>query len=139
MARCDRLTALQVRIARHHRVRIGIGSVHQRALKIAHGSNKRIDLCPTIESRVGGNLVIARTSGMQLRTRRADATRQLRLDVHVDVFERRFEFKAARLNVRTNCQQTRFDGREVTAVLVSVAQSFPASCCASRLWDKANS
>ena len=104
-----RLTALQMCVSGHDRRRIDLGAVDQRELQFAQRDGERVDLRTAIQPRVGRHLIVAGTSRVQFRTRGADATGQLGLDVHVDVLQRRFEFEATVLDVLANIEQTAFD------------------------------
>ena len=85
MAQVDRLGALQVRVAGHRPVPMGLREVqqpgHQRGDQLPRTSRPR----PDVESQVRGHLVVSRSPGVELA---ADGPRDLgqpALDRHVDV------------------------------------------------------
>ena len=83
----DRLAALQVGVAGDDRIRVSLGTAQQRRLEPAQELGELVEGIPAIHAHVECDLVVARACGVQLGTGVADAPRQLRLDVHVDVLE----------------------------------------------------
>ena len=112
VAHRDGLGALQVGIARHHGVRVLLRLHDQRALQMAHFFQDFINLRPAVKPCVRSHLVVAGACGMQLGTRRADASGQLAFNVHVHVFQLPAPREAACLNVLQNVLQAGFNGAE---------------------------
>ena len=62
-------------------------------MQLGGGGDDFADLSAAIKAGVGGDLVVARACRVEFGTGRANAAGELRLDVHVDVFERSFELE----------------------------------------------
>ena len=88
VAEGDGLGGLQVGEPGHDGVGLALGDVQQGQLQALQRGTDGIDLVAHIQTDVGGHLVIARTPGVQFLARHADAARELRLDVHVHIFQR---------------------------------------------------
>ncbi len=78
------------------KTRHGIGGVfrrarHQRPHKILDLQGQAIDGVPHPEAKVRRHLVVAAATGMEAAAGIADPVGEPRLDVHMDVFERRLE------------------------------------------------
>jgi len=67
------------------------------------------DLLAQVETDIGGDLVVARTPGMQLFARIADQLGKASLDVHVHIFERHRPFKAILGDLVANLLQAVLD------------------------------
>jgi hypothetical protein len=96
-----RLRALQMRIAGNDDVEIARGPRMERALQLGDGATVVRDLVPDPEAHGGGDLVVAAAAGVEFRSG-GIATRQLRLDVHVDVLEIGAPLEFARVDEREN-------------------------------------
>ena len=96
----DRLCALEMRVAGDDHFQLSFAELHERALQLTQAGDNRIALIAQIKPDIGRHLIVSRTRRVQLRTSGSDAARQLRLDVHVDVFELDFELKLPRLDLR---------------------------------------
>src|SRR5690606_13861704 len=77
----------QVGEAGHDGVGLALGQVQQRLLQTGQDGGDAVDLIAHVQTDVGGDLVVAGATGMQLLAGHADAAGQLGLDVHVHVFE----------------------------------------------------
>ena len=119
----DWLTALKVRVAGHHRSGEFFRAIEQGALQLGGGADDFADLGAAIETGVGGDLVVARACRMKLGAGRADAAGELRLDVHVDVFERSLELEFSLEDFLFDFPQAALDfleliGREESGILL---------------------
>jgi hypothetical protein len=106
----DRLAALEVRVAGHDRGGVFVGLGKERFLEAIDAIQQLTDFMAAIEPGIRGDLVVARAGGVEFRSGRADPFGQLRLDIHVDVFERRLELEAAAFDVGEDLFESRFDG-----------------------------
>ena len=88
MAEGDRLRALQMREARHHRVGMGLGLFGQRRLQRVQLAVDLVDGVPHPELEVGRHLVVARARGVKPARGVADQLLEPRLDMRVDVLQR---------------------------------------------------
>ena len=84
-----RLRALQMRVARHQRGDVLVGAIDQDAAQSIDRRRRSRRRAPRPQAQIGGDLVVARSPGVQLAAQRADELDEPRLDVHVHVFERR--------------------------------------------------
>ena len=80
------LSMLHVRVARQNHLVVLLGRIHQHMAQLKIGLHELLGQRLDAQARVGRHLVVARTSGMQALTGLADATRQLALDGHMNVF-----------------------------------------------------
>ncbi len=87
MAEGHRLGGLQVGEAGHDGVGFGLGETQQTLLQTSDFAEDHVDFVAQPEADVGGDLVVAAASGVQLLADDADAVGQARLDVHVHVFQ----------------------------------------------------
>ena len=110
----DGLAALEVSVAGNDRAGVFVGAVEQRPLQTRDRHQHLVDLRAGVQAGVGGNLVVARAGGVEFRASRADAPRQLRLDVHVDVFQRGAELELARNDVSLDPAQAVFNLGELS-------------------------
>lgn len=83
----DRLGPLQVRVAGEDHVGIGFAARDERPLQFFEQLIDLVDRIADVELEVGGDLVVAAASGVQLASDIAELLDQPALDVHVDVFE----------------------------------------------------
>ena len=88
MAEGDRLCALKMREAGHHRVGMRLRLFRERRLQRVKLAVDRVDRVPHIEAEIGRHLVVPRARGVKPPGRLADDLLQPRLHVHVDVLER---------------------------------------------------
>ncbi len=96
MTKRHRLGGLQMGKTRHDGVSFALGQVQQTFLQARQLFGNSVDFIAQIQANIGGHLIIARASGVQLFTRDADAASQFRLDVHVHVFKAHRPGKVAR-------------------------------------------
>ena len=82
----DRLGPLQVGVTGQHRGLVGTGGGHQPLLQGGNGGEQQFTLCLAPELEVGGDLIVARATGVQLLAKGADGVDELALDPGVDVF-----------------------------------------------------
>ena len=102
MAEGDRLGGLQVGVAGHDGGRVRVRLVDERRLQGAQLSVEAVDRLAHPEPEVGRDLVVARARRVQAPGRLADQLRQARLDVHVDVLERRLEGELTAFDLSRN-------------------------------------
>ena len=93
------LGPLEVGVARHDGVQVGLGLLHQHLLQVQALGDDLGDLLLDIEAEVGGHLVVAAAGGVQALARVADALGEQGLDVHVDVLVVQGELHLVRLDV----------------------------------------
>ena len=79
------LCALQVRVAGHHRLRLALGEVDQRASQCPQARGGRVAGGAHEHPQVGRHLVVTRARGVQPPRRFADAFGERGLDVEMDV------------------------------------------------------
>ena len=86
---CDKngLGALQVRVAGHDRVGVGLGLREKSVLKRAKPRYGVVDGIPQKQTHVQCNLVVTGTCCVKPSCRLADELGQPALDIHVNVFE----------------------------------------------------
>ncbi len=100
MAERHRLGGLQMREARHRVGRVLGRARGQRAHQLGELGVQAVDGVAHPQADVGGHLVVAAARGVQPPARIARALDQPRLDVGVDVLQRRVEHEAPGLDVR---------------------------------------
>ena len=83
------LGALQMREARHREVGAGFRLSKQSVNQLLQFTACRIRLTANPKPEVRRNLIVPAPSGVQFSRRVADNFAKTRLDVHVDVFQRR--------------------------------------------------
>ena len=93
------LGPLEVGIAGHHRVQVGLGLFHQHLLQVQDLLDDGGDLFFHIKASVHGHLVVPGAGGVQPLASVADALGQHGLDVHVDVLVVQRELHLAVLDV----------------------------------------
>src|ERR1043166_6231381 len=84
----NRLSALQVRIARHDKIDMLLSETEQRDLKLLQLFADRADLFFRVKAKIERGLIVAASRGVQLCAGFAYSFSERTLDVHVDVFER---------------------------------------------------
>ena len=109
VAEGHRLRHLHVGEAGHHRLRMDIGLVEQGGDQVAEGEVEAVDGVAHPQPEVRCHLVVAAATGVQAARRRADQLPQPVLHIHVNIFQRRREFKPALLDLTQNCVQTVID------------------------------
>ncbi len=87
MAEGDGLGDLQVREARHDGAGVFQRDRGQRVAQLAQQDLQRVDFVTQPQADVGGDLVVARTAGVQALARVAHQFHQALFDVQVDVFQ----------------------------------------------------
>jgi len=87
MAKADRLRRLQMGEARHDRLGLFLGAIHERLLQRRQRAVSHVHRVPHPEPEIGRDLVIARTRRMQASRHRPDYLRQTRFHVHMNVFK----------------------------------------------------
>jgi hypothetical protein len=95
VAESDRLRNLQVGETGHRRCGFLLGQVDQRRTELAEQHQDVVDGVAQPEADVGGDLVVARTAGVQALAGVANQRGQALLDVEVHVFEVELPFEAA--------------------------------------------
>ena len=113
MAEGDRLRALEMGEARHHRAGIGQRLRRERGLQAGKGGVDPVDGIADPEPEIGRDLIVARAGGVQAAGGRADQFGQAGLDVEVDVFERARECELARLDLDQHVAQPLGDGPRI--------------------------
>ena len=96
MGEQDRLGRLDVGRARQDRRPVALGEVDERPLEVEQRAVELVDRPARPEPQVRGDLVVARAAGVEAPGQRPDLLGQGRLDVHVDVLERRIPRERAR-------------------------------------------
>ena len=91
VAEVDGLGALEMRVAGHRPVQVGVGELDEHALEVLQALERRQRVCAREHRHVGGDLVVARARGVQLAADRPGDRRQPPLDRHVDVDVARLE------------------------------------------------
>ena len=85
MRQQNRLSVLHMRVARQNHLVILLSGIHQHMTKRKIGLHELLGERLDAQARIGRNLVVARTPGMQAFTGLADTARQLALDGHMNV------------------------------------------------------
>ena len=98
MSQLNRLRALQVCVASHDDTSINLRAMQERGLHTLQQFANVIDGVSNIQPQVGRNLIVAASRGVQFPGDIAQAFDQLAFDVHVDVFEFRFELELTRFD-----------------------------------------
>ena len=99
MGEQDRLCRLDVGRARQHGRPVALGEGDERPFEVEQGEEEIVDRPARPQSKVGGDLVVARSTRMESAGERPDLPGQRRLDVHVDVLERPVPLEPARSEV----------------------------------------
>ncbi|MCY1396652.1 hypothetical protein D9M71_116310 [compost metagenome] len=110
VAEGDRLGGLQVGEAGHDGVGFALGLLQQALLQAGDFAEDQVDLVAQPQADVGGDLVVARTAGVQLLAGDANAVGQARFDVHVHVFQVNAPVEAAGLDLALDLLQAVDDG-----------------------------
>ena len=110
------LRALQVRVAGHHRLRLAIREVDQRASQRPQARGGLVAGGAHEHPQIGRHLVVARARGVQPPRRFADAFGEGGLDVEVDVLAILAELEAPGLDLRLDRAQA-LDDRVAVGVL----------------------
>ncbi len=105
-----RLRPLEVGVAGHDHLAVGLRQLQEGGLEAAQGGQHVADGLLQVEAQVGGDLVVARASGVQPVGRLADLLPQSSLDVHVHVLELAPEDEAPRLDLLPDLLQPAHDG-----------------------------
>ena len=87
VAEGDRLGGLQVGKAGHYRAGLSLRQLYQARLQSGNFAADKFDLPAQIQTDIGGDLVVARATRMQLFAGDADFFGQARLDIHMHVFK----------------------------------------------------
>ena len=93
------LSMLHVRVARQNHLVVLLGRIHQHMAQLKIGLHELLGQCLDAQARVGRNLVVARTPGMQALTGLSDAARQLALDGHMNVLVVDIEGEVAGIDI----------------------------------------
>ncbi len=109
VAEGHRLCGLQVGEAGHDGFGFALGLFQQSLLQAGDLGQDQVDLVAQPEADVGGHLVVARASGVQLLAGDADAVGQARFDVHVHVFQVDAPLEGAGLDLRLDFLQAALD------------------------------
>jgi len=113
VAEGDRLRDLQMRVAGHHRLGVGVREIEQRPLQAPDMRHALIDRGAQEQPHVGRHLVVAGARRVQPLARFADEVGQAPLDVGVDVLERDGPGKVAGRNLRADLAKSLLDRREI--------------------------
>ena len=105
----NRLSALQVRVARHRRVEHLGGAVDQRRLDLGEAPADAYDRVLQVQALVDRDLVVARAAGVELARDGADLLLEPALDVRVDVLELRAEGEGPRLQLLPHLSEPAHD------------------------------
>ena len=105
-----RLRVLQVRHARQHRVARLLSGIEQRRTEPQIRLHEVLGERLRSETRVGGNLVVSRPTGVQPSARRTDAPRELAFDRHVNVLVGDIKDERTRIDIRLNGLKPLADG-----------------------------
>ena len=89
----DGLRGLQMGETGHHGCGMFQRALRQRLLKQSERSISLVDGIADKQAKVGCDLIVARTRGMQPSGSRSDQFAEPALDIHMDVFERALEFE----------------------------------------------
>ena len=100
------LCPLEMGIARHHGIQIGLRLFNQYLLQVQDHADDHRDLLFYIEPEVHSHLVVPAAGGVESLARVADAGGELALNVHVDIFVLLGEFHCPGLNVLENRLET---------------------------------
>src|SRR5260221_4329096 len=103
------LGPLQVRVTGNNRIAFLLREGNQRALQVSNLEFRSADFRDEPQPNVGGDLVIATASRVQLLARCADLPNQRRLNVHVDVFAIKIPLEFAGFNLALNGTQAALD------------------------------
>src|SRR5207237_1434503 len=87
MTECHRLRDLQMREARHYRVRMRLSEVDQCAPQCNKLPNQCVDRTAQPQSQIGGDLIVARACRVQSLSRVTDERDQTPLDIEVNILE----------------------------------------------------
>ena len=98
-----------MRVARHDRGAVALGETDEFALQALEFLNEGIAGFAQPESKIKGDLVVAAAGRVELRASGADAFRQLRFDVHVDILEVHLELESALLDFGEDLAQAGLD------------------------------
>ena len=99
MAEEQRLSLLQVGVTGHQHVQVSLSLVDYGRLQPGQRLVQRVHLGQHEQAQVGGDLVVARATGVQLAGHRADQFGQAPLDCRVDVFVAGLEGKGTGLKL----------------------------------------
>ena len=93
------LSVLHMRVARQNHLVVLLGRIHQHMAQFKIGLHELLGQRLDAQARIGRNLVVARTPGMQALAGLADAARQLALDGHMNVFVVDIEGEVAGIDI----------------------------------------
>ena len=100
MSKQHRLAPLQVGVTGNDSILAPLGGFHQGTLEGFDETNHCIDFIAAVQAHIQGYLVVATAGRVEFRASRPDAAGQLRLDVHVHVFQRLLPLEATRIDFR---------------------------------------
>ena len=106
VAERHRLRRLQMGHAGDRVGRVLVGAVGQRPHQVAQLRQRAVDGVAHPEPEIGGDLVVAAARGVQPAAGVADARDQARLDVHMDVLQRRIEVEPPLFDVGADRRQS---------------------------------
>ena len=133
VAEVDRLRALQVRVAGHRPVAVGLcllqQAAHRRAAELDRPQRVGLD----DHRHVGGDLVVARAAGVELAGQGADLLAEQPLDRHVDVLVGLLEGEAVLAHPGPDPLQAGFHPRQL--IVVEHADRAQAAGVGARLVD----
>ncbi len=105
----NRLRPLQVGVARHHHILVGLGHIQQRGLQPSETLDGLGNGFLAEQAHVHGHLVVPGAGRVQLAGDVTDLLRQAGLDVHVDVFQLLLELELALLDLLADRHQAHAD------------------------------
>ncbi len=109
MTKAHGLRRLQVCKTGHDGIGFATSQRHQPLLQSGQLAADSADFIAQVKANVGGNLIVARTTGVQLLAGDADLVRQPRLDIHVHVFQAHRPLKATVLDLAADLFQARLN------------------------------
>ncbi len=110
VAKGDRLGHLQVGETGQDGLRILLGHLDQGFLQLVEQHADLVHFVAQPQAHIGGNLVVARASGVQAFAGIADQLGQAGLDVEVHVLQIEFPLKGAGFNLLRDLGHAFFDG-----------------------------
>ena len=105
MRKQDRLSALEMSVARHDHFAIFRRAINDRLLQFDDQSLNFSRLTSDVQMHVERDLIISRASGVESAARLADPISQCLLDVHMNVFELDTELELAAIDLRADLLQ----------------------------------
>ena len=108
-----RLGSLQMGVAGKHGVQVLASAGDEDALQREESTLDRVAHVSKVEGQVGGHLVVATAPGVEPPCHASHSLLEPRLDVHVNVFQRRIEAEFSRLDLRRQRLQALDQGLDI--------------------------